>query len=59
MSLSTVKKQTYGLGEQTCGCQMGRGGSEVDWEYVYLGHFSLQKKLTEHCKSTILNCFKR
>ena len=32
MNPSTEKKQTYGLGEQTCGCQGGRGGSGMDWE---------------------------
>ena len=31
MKLSTEKKQTHGLGEQTCGCQ--GGGSEMDWEF--------------------------
>ena len=31
MNLSTEKKQTHGLGEQTCGCQgVGRG---KDWEF--------------------------
>ena len=29
-NLSTEKKQTHGLGEQTCGC--GGGGSGMDWE---------------------------
>ena len=33
MNLSTEKKQTYGLGEQTCGCQGGEGGSGMDWEF--------------------------
>ena len=34
MNLSTEKKQTYSLGEQTCGCQGGEGGegSVMDWE---------------------------
>ena len=33
MNLSTEKKQTYGHGEQICGCQ-GRGaGSGMDWEF--------------------------
>ena len=31
MKLSTEKKQTHGLGEQTCGCQ--GGGSRMDWEF--------------------------
>ena len=26
------RKETHGLGEQTCGCQQGWGGSGVDWE---------------------------
>ena len=31
MNLSTEKKQTHGLGEQTCGFQGRRGGSGMDW----------------------------
>ena len=31
-NVSTEKKQTHGLGEQTCGCQGGGGGSGMDWE---------------------------
>ena len=31
MNLSTEKKQTHGLGEQTFDCQ--GGGSGVDWEF--------------------------
>ena len=31
--LSTEKKQTYGLREQTCGCQERGGGSKMDWEF--------------------------
>ena len=31
MNLSAEKKQTHGLGEQTCGCQ--GGGSGMDWEF--------------------------
>ena len=26
------RKGNHGLGEQTCGCQRGRGGSGIDWE---------------------------
>jgi len=33
MNLSTEKKQTHGLGEQTCVCQGGEGESEMDWEF--------------------------
>ena len=33
MNLSTEKKKTHGHGEQTCGCQGGGGGSEIDWEF--------------------------
>ena len=33
MNLSPEKKQTYGFGEQTCGCQGGRVGSGIDWEF--------------------------
>ena len=33
MTLFTEKKQTHGHGEQTCGCQGGRGGSGMDWEF--------------------------
>ena len=27
------EKQTHGLGEKTCGCQMGGEGSGMDWEF--------------------------
>ena len=33
MNLSTEKKQTHGHGEQTCGCQGGREGSALHWEF--------------------------
>ena len=33
MNLSTGKKQTRGLGEQTCGCQGGGEGNGMDWEF--------------------------
>ena len=33
MNLSTEKKQTHVLGEQSCGCQGGRGGSGMDWVF--------------------------
>ena len=26
------RKETHELGEQTCGCQEGGGGSGIDWE---------------------------
>ena len=26
------RKETHGLGEQTCGCQGGGGGSGMDWD---------------------------
>ena len=26
------RKENHGLGEQTCGCQEGGGGSGMDWE---------------------------
>ena len=29
---SIYRKQTHGPGEQTCGCQGGRGGSGMDWD---------------------------
>ena len=29
---SFYRKETHGLGDQTCGCQMGGGGSRMDWE---------------------------
>ena len=32
MNLSTEKKQTHRLGEQTCGCHGGGGGSGMDWK---------------------------
>ena len=31
MNLSTEKRQTHGLGEQTHGCQ--GGGSGMDWQF--------------------------
>ena len=27
------RKAMHGLGEQTCGCQGGGGGSGIDWEF--------------------------
>ena len=33
MNLSTEKKQTHGLEEQTCGFQGEGGGSGMDWEF--------------------------
>ena len=33
MNLSTEEKQTHSLGEQTCGCQGGGEGNEMDWEF--------------------------
>ena len=33
MNLSTEKKQTQGLGKQTCVCQGEGGGSGIDWEF--------------------------
>ena len=27
------RKETHGLGEQTCGCQGGGEGSGMDWEF--------------------------
>ena len=27
------RKETHGLGEQTCGCQGEGGGNEMDWEF--------------------------
>ena len=33
MNLSAEKKQSHGLGEQTCGCQGGEGGIRMDWEF--------------------------
>ena len=32
MNLSTGKKTTHGHGEQTCGCQGGKGGSGLNGE---------------------------
>ena len=32
-SLSSEKKQTHGLGEQTCGCQGGGRGSGTDLDF--------------------------
>ena len=33
MDLSTKQKQTHRHREQTYGCQGGRGGSGMDWEF--------------------------
>ena len=33
MNLSIEQKQTHRHGEETCGCQGGGGGSEMDWEF--------------------------
>jgi len=33
MNLYTEKKQTHGLGEQTCSHQGGGGGRGRDWEF--------------------------
>ena len=33
MSLSTKQKQTHRRREQTCGCQGGGSGGEMDWEF--------------------------
>ena len=33
MNLFTEKKQTHGLGDQTCGCQGGERQSRMDWEF--------------------------
>ena len=37
MNLSIEKKQINGLGEQTCGCQEGGGGSGMDLEFRVSG----------------------
>ena len=33
MNLSTKQKQTQRHGEQTCGCQKGRGEHAMDWKF--------------------------
>ena len=33
VNLSTEKKHTHGHAEQTCGCQVGGGGSGINWEF--------------------------
>ena len=33
MNLSAEKKQSHGLGEQTCGCQGEGGGGGMDLEF--------------------------
>ena len=41
-SESFHRKENHGLGEQTCGCQGGGGGSEMDWEFgVKNAYYSL------------------
>ena len=34
-------KQSHGHGEQTCGCQVGRRRSEMDWEFGLVDTISL------------------
>lgn len=36
-NLPTEQKQTHRHGQQTCGCQGGRGGSEMDWGFAVNG----------------------
>ena len=36
-NLSTEKKLTHGLGEQTCGCQERGEGIRMDWEFGVSG----------------------
>ena len=38
MNLSTEKKQSHGLGEQTHGCQGGGRGSWMDWEFEWISN---------------------
>ena len=33
INLSTKQKDIHRHGEQTCGCQRGRGGIGMDWEF--------------------------
>ena len=33
MNLTSEKKHSHRHEEQTCGCQQGRGGSGMDWEF--------------------------
>ena len=33
MNFSTKQKQTHRHREQTCGCQAGEDGGEMDWEF--------------------------
>ena len=33
-----LRKENHGLGEQTCGCLMGGGGSGRDWEFGVIRH---------------------
>ena len=38
MNLPTYRKENHGLGEGTCGCLMGGGGSGRDWELGLIRH---------------------
>ena len=33
-----LRKENHGLGEETCGCAMGEGGSGRDWELGVIGY---------------------
>ena len=30
------QKENHGIGEHTCGCQGGGGGSGMDWEFGFI-----------------------
>ena len=49
------RKETHGLGEQTCGCQ--GGGSGMNWECDWVT-LLYSRKLTEQCKPTVMEKIK-
>lgn len=53
MNLSTEKKRTHGLGEQTCGCQGEGGGSGMDWEFGVSRCKLLQFGVDKQCDSAV------
>ena len=66
MNISTEKKQTHGLDEQICGCQVGGGGSGMDLEFgvsrckllhlVWISDKILQYGTGNYIQSLVMEC---